>query len=1214
MTKNKSLILFLVSCFLLLASCSHAADFIAPNSSGEPIVIDVSNLNVTSSINVSIGDFLDQPRSYRDENTGSIVIFPPSLQSGEKTISVRSGSSNIIKTISLRPSLQGTLKSSLLPELNFARGGNTATKISDGRVVIIGGSKGLADNPLNSIEVFNPESGKSEELKNPSEQKKAKLQKPRGGHTATYIGITKSPVGMITGPVEQILVVGGFSKDNSLEKTIEIVEIKVGTLQGTSTLLEKKEAKLKKGRVFHTASLLPDGRVLIVGGQGRINPSMLGAINSIEIFDPVLKQVQSSPISLSTPRILHTATTLQNGNILIAGGFTNEKQTDFGFGPATEVSELIETKTLTIKRGGSLVNNKGLGGHTATLLTNSFVLICGGSSDFFSTRTQDEFRGITQGTVQFFNPTNETFNTVQDKSKGGNLELKNPRFLHQTVLLPNANIAIFGGLNIMAGLGSNALISTPVSTIEVINVDTTQTNNTLAAQEKQSIESTIGRILPTAILVTPKDKTYGFLNINDANNFVNAAIYLTGGFTNGLGKLPSKVSEFLQIESESTIEGRKIKLTPEALVLGSYLSMLFIELSEFSKVPALKAEPQTVNLSSSNNFMASIKVLSTNNETILLNAKIKDSSNAIIVSPSLFQVGESITISRKDNSTSGEFEIEITPNDPSKNFINATLKVNISDSAKPILSTVPPNGLSLSTQEGFSLEKVQVKVLSQDGLTELTSIPPTTQITATISNPEVANLGTVGVSSVTGTIQTQFTISGIMPGKTSLNFSTSSLDALSVSIPVVVSGTPSFSNNPIDSTILTALLQNGIEQTNVTKNNDTNIQLEDLRLSPKSLLFPIYVPINLTSSIDSSDLSSLFTIRPVFGVDLQTALPRTLTNKNASDFRSQLGSKVTALGGIGTKNPIAIIATDDGLRKINYETNSNVPLNEPFKKISKASSVKDIKLFEFSGLLKAALVSGSMLVVLDIDNEEETTTNLSSDGFDIELTSVDNQLASVVAVGIRGIDLLFPLSLDTKPRNVTNKLPGITKKIKVVEKLIDKTGPFAVAYDSFDKISIVDIINVATPIETISTEGNRLSTIDYAGRFSISGKSTDVLVGASERKLLFFDLNNLSTISTDEDLKIKSEIEDLIVIDGVAYLALGNDGILAVSIGSLLDGDEDTKPIIAHFKKIKLQVIKPSSRVTTVSKSLNASKLANSNPFLLATGENNDLVVIRVVP
>ena len=1219
----KKLLIVFFSAFLFLcfsASLSNASDFIAPNSSGEPVIIDVSGLSLISQVEVSVGNSLNQPRPYRDENTKSLVIFPLPTTNSEQTIQTSAGNSVIAKTISFRSSPIGVLRNSLLPDLQRARGGNSVTKISDGRIVLAGGSKSLADSPIDTIEIFNPESGKSELLMTADGLKKASLEIPRSQHSATYIGINEKPIGMIVGPVEQILVVGGFSNDGIISKTIEIVEIKVGTSEGVSTLLTGNKSKLKKARIFHTASLMPDGRVLIIGGQGTISMTGAGALNSIEVFDPTTRLVLPSGITLNTPRLLHTSTILNDGNILIVGGFTNEKQDDFGAGPAVEKAELIDINNLSIRTVGSLINDEGLGGHSATLLTNGLVLITGGSTDFFSSSSGDKAKGLTKGSLQFYNTSNETFNVLKNDI-GGNLELQFPRFLHQSVLLPNGSVAIVGGLSIKKGTSSSNLINTPISLVEVIEPNLLGfLGGELEARQKSSLESSVGRILPSVILVTPKNKTQGLLSDSDIDNLVNSAVYLTGGFTNGLGRLPTKVSELLQIESNNTIEGRNISLTPQAIVRGSFLSELLVKLDEFNKVPSLKVEPQTINLSSSNNFLNSIKVISTNNEVILLKAESNDPNGSIIVSPSLFQVGEEVSITRKDNSVSGEFEIGIIPADPIKDFIGAKVKVNVSDSSKPFLATDPGFGISLGTQTGDSSNKIKVKVLSQDGSVEFTSIPSGTEVTAMIADPTIANLGGTGISSVVGTLATQFTVNAVKPGNTAIDFSINFPDVLSVSVPVEVKGTPSFSITPVDIPVIANLATNGIELSNIERLDTTSVSFQDIRLSATSPLFPIYVPVNLQSSVDNSPIVGLFTIRPIFGVDLTTALPRTFVNKSETGFSTPVESVPLSIGGLipsdPSINPIAVLSFGDGIRTIKYENSSSESITGTLTMISPLDKVQDVDLFEDSGSKRPKIVAlkGAMIFVLDAENgNQENSISLTNDGFKQDLFTIDGQIASVISVGSKGIDLVFPLT-DKEPRLVNFSLPGNTEEISVVEKLSNDKGPFVAAFDGNNGVSIVDLLDVNAQIKNISTAGEKISNIAYAGKFTVSGATTDVLVATSQRKISLFDLNKLTSIPINDDLDIKSKIEDLLVIDGIAYLALGKNGILAVSIGALIDSNDETDATIAHFKKNFLKVLKSNGSETIISKSLNASKLASSKPFLLSSGQNNNLTVIKVSP
>ncbi len=203
---------------------------------------------------------------------------------------------------------------------------------------------------------------------------------------------------------------------------------------------------------------------------------------------------------------------------------------------------------------------------------------------------------------------------------------------------------------------------------------------------------------------------------------------------------------------------------------------------------------------------------------------------------------------------------------------------------------------------------------------------------------------------------------------------------------------------------------------------------------------------------------------------------------------------------------------------------------------------------------------------------------------------------------------------DKNSRIINFRLPGDTKHISVLETIGDKVGPFVVAYDGLGLLSIQNVVDVNAPVQTIDTNKEKITSIDYAGRFTVNGKVTDVLVATGERKILLYDLNNRVNIPINNTLQIKTTISDLVVINGVVYLALGNGGIVGVSVGSLINTNDEKSPKVAEFRKNKLKLIKSDGRVITKSRLLNAKKLANANPFLLVTGENNNLTVIKVLP
>src|SRR2546430_4201647 len=130
---------------------------------------------------------------------------------------------------------------------------------------------------------------------------------------------------------------------------------------------------LKTARFHHTATLPPDGRVLVVGGEQGHPP-----LASAELYDPATG-TWSATGSLNTARDSHTATLLPSGKVLVAGG----RETDPG--PSLASAELYDPATGTWSPTGSL--NTARLYHTATLLPNGKVLVAGGGeTDRKSTR------------------------------------------------------------------------------------------------------------------------------------------------------------------------------------------------------------------------------------------------------------------------------------------------------------------------------------------------------------------------------------------------------------------------------------------------------------------------------------------------------------------------------------------------------------------------------------------------------------------------------------------------------------------------------------------------------------------------------------------------------------------------------------------------------------------------------------------------------------
>lgn len=114
-------------------------------------------------------------------------------------------------------------------------------------------------------------------------------------------------------------------------------------------------------RAAHTATLLPDGRVLVAGGLGGGS-----GVASTEIFDPASESFVSGT-SMNAARTGHSATLLSNGKVLIAGGYNGS------YLASAELYDPVAKSFTAVK-----AMNAARSGHVATLLPNGKVLLAGG--------------------------------------------------------------------------------------------------------------------------------------------------------------------------------------------------------------------------------------------------------------------------------------------------------------------------------------------------------------------------------------------------------------------------------------------------------------------------------------------------------------------------------------------------------------------------------------------------------------------------------------------------------------------------------------------------------------------------------------------------------------------------------------------------------------------------------------------------------------------
>ena len=278
----------------------------------------------------------------------------------------------------------GTASWSATKPMHEARWGHTATLLPDG-TVLVAGSYVNGDDPSASVELYDPASGRWSAAE--------RMHHGRGGHTATLL------------PDGRVLVAGGGAEANQLEggprsATAEIFDPKNGHWTEIASMSEARKGftatllpdgrvlvaggdagfaaaevfdpssgtwtatgSMLEGRFAHTATLLVDGTVLVTGGCACSEP---GALRSAERFDPVAG-TWSATGAMSTARIFHTATLLADGDVLVVDdGLSGDRRGS---------AELYDP--LSGRWGATARPARTRYGYTATGLSNGTVLVAG---------------------------------------------------------------------------------------------------------------------------------------------------------------------------------------------------------------------------------------------------------------------------------------------------------------------------------------------------------------------------------------------------------------------------------------------------------------------------------------------------------------------------------------------------------------------------------------------------------------------------------------------------------------------------------------------------------------------------------------------------------------------------------------------------------------------------------------------------------------------
>lgn len=217
--------------------------------------------------------------------------------------------------------------------LNIARQGHAAIRLSDGKILVVGGEN--QNGLIRESEIFNPATH--------SFITAASLDTARTEHTLTPLANGR------------ILVIGGRGQAQPL-RTTEIYNYNGNVFTPGPSL--------NRPRAGHTATALSDGRVLIAGGN---------ADGSAEIYNPATNTFTVVAGGLRVARAFHSAMQLNNGKVLLAGGKLangNALNSAELFNPATQTFTII-AKPMRGSRVQPVLNK----------LRNGLVQVIGGGEE-----------------------------------------------------------------------------------------------------------------------------------------------------------------------------------------------------------------------------------------------------------------------------------------------------------------------------------------------------------------------------------------------------------------------------------------------------------------------------------------------------------------------------------------------------------------------------------------------------------------------------------------------------------------------------------------------------------------------------------------------------------------------------------------------------------------------------------------------------------------
>jgi hypothetical protein len=212
-------------------------------------------------------------------------------------------------------------------------------------------------------------------------------------------------------PNGKVLVAGGAGTIGPLASA-EVYDPSTGSWTATGSMIE--------ARSQHTATLLPNGKVLVAGGTGS-----LGLLASAELFDPG-SGTWTATGSMMGARYGHAATLLSDGTVLVVAGAAIFTDGDVSGPDPLASAEVYDPGSGSWTATASMIEARL--GHTATLLADGEVLVTGGEGGFGSGDP---------ASAEVYNPGNRSWTVT------GSMHAA--RAYHTATLLPDGTVLVTGG-------------------------------------------------------------------------------------------------------------------------------------------------------------------------------------------------------------------------------------------------------------------------------------------------------------------------------------------------------------------------------------------------------------------------------------------------------------------------------------------------------------------------------------------------------------------------------------------------------------------------------------------------------------------------------------------------------------------------------------------------------------------------------------------------